>query len=69
MVCGRIEGADPVLVWQRRESCPDRVPLGLVLGVAEVPPSVLLLQLLEPGEQASTLAARDLRQRPRARSR
>jgi hypothetical protein len=40
-----IERADPVVVGQRGERGPDRIPLGEVGGVAEVAPAVLLLQL------------------------
>ena len=54
-----IEGSDPVIIWQRREGRPNRIPLGLVLGVAQVAPAVLLSELLEAGEEPRPLPARD----------
>ena len=36
-----VEGADPVVVGQRREGRPNRIPLGLVVRVAEVKTNVL----------------------------
>ena len=52
-----VERADPVVVGQCREGRPNRVPLGLVVRVAEVPPAVLLSELLEAGEEPRPLPA------------
>ena len=55
----RIERPDPIAVRQLGEGGTGRVPLGLVLRVGQVTPAVLLLQLLEAGEEPCALAAGD----------
>jgi hypothetical protein len=52
-----VEGADPVVVGQRREGCLHGVPLGEIRGVGQIAPAVLLFQLLEASGQPRPLTA------------
>jgi hypothetical protein len=54
------EGGVPVAIGEVSQSRPNGVPLSLVLGITEVAPAVLLLELLEALGQSSPLAT-DLR--------
>ncbi len=59
----RVECPNPIAVWQIPEGGARRVSFGQVLGVGEVTPGMLLLELLETGQEPRPLAAgdRDLR--------
>jgi len=48
-----------IVVRQRGKRRPDGIPLGLVVGVAEVSPAMLLLQSFQAGEEAFALLAGD----------